>query len=816
VNACRHHPILLALALVATPIAHAVEVRCVDTNAELNAAALVAESDAVEIHLVQGTYNIDNTVLRHFDGIEADPDDDITIVGGYNAGCGSRVLEPFSTVLTSSSGDWWINIGGGDNSGNVRFESLTLEDLPMAVRLGGPFSSGYSAKLSRVALVRSPVRLQASTVVVSQTLAIDAPDVPQFRGCAIVADDMDSISVLHSVFTGNANRGFCTENVEPAGGWTLSAINNIFWDNGGPDIYTRTSDDESDVILLNNIIESTSIVPASIHAPAGSLNQNPLFVAASSNNLRVQPGSPAVNSGTPLPLGITQDIDGGPRQVGTAPDRGAYETNVDDTQIITVTTAADQIAPLITGSLRWAIIHANGDPGLNYIRFAIPGSCPRIIHLAAPLPPITDRVIVEGYTQPGSEPNASIFGFYPTICIGVVGDLSDDYAFRIPSSVGASHYLQLSGVAIGGFDVAAVDLQGGAGSWVHGVQFGGVLGSSAIANNAVNVRMSGTTYYNLVGGEERADRNLIPFAYTAGVQILSSNTNGSYVRNNLIGTTASGAAAAPNQIGVYIASPGNDIRDNTISGNQSYGIQLIGVAANDNHISNNRIGLEVPSVQVCFPPPCEPPALPNIQSGIIVRNDASDNTFIGNIIAYNGAAGMRILDGQHNSLLSNLIYDNESLGIDLNGAGADSVDNDAAPGAATMANRGLNYPALSLAEGTERHGNVRSIFASTNGTYILQVFSDSTCDASGHGEGRVYHASALVTIDNAPSGSNGSVVSDIPVSWGSRSLEGRQFSLVARDVAGNTSEFSVCAPYQCDQIFGYGTDAGGAEICSPP
>jgi hypothetical protein len=37
--------------------------------------------------------------------------------------------------------------------------------------------------------------------------------------------------------------------------------------------------------------------------------------------------------------------------------------------------------------------------------------------------------------------------------------------------------------------------------------------------------------------------------------------------------------------------------------------------------------------------------------------------------------------------------------------------------------------------------------------------------------------------------------------------------MVARDLDGNTSEFSDCVPYSCDQIFGYGVDGSTADTC---
>ena len=58
----------------------------------------------------------------------------------------------------------------------------------------------------------------------------------------------------------------------------------------------------------------------------GNLNANPLFVDAPSGNLRLQPGSPAIDAGNnaAVPAGVTTDLDGNPRFDYTV-DMGAYE-----------------------------------------------------------------------------------------------------------------------------------------------------------------------------------------------------------------------------------------------------------------------------------------------------------------------------------------------------------------------------------------------------------------------------------------------------------------------------------------------------------
>jgi hypothetical protein len=59
------------------------------------------------------------------------------------------------------------------------------------------------------------------------------------------------------------------------------------------------------------------------------------------------------------------------------------------------------------GSLRQAILDANGNPGADTIAFNIPGSGVHTIAPLTPLDTITDAVTVDGYTQPGASANTN-------------------------------------------------------------------------------------------------------------------------------------------------------------------------------------------------------------------------------------------------------------------------------------------------------------------------------------------------------------------------------------------------------------------------
>ena len=86
----------------------------------------------------------------------------------------------------------------------------------------------------------------------------------------------------------------------------------------------------------------------------------------------------------------------------------------------TVTNTGDAGA----GSLRQAILDANAAPnsgGPDQIAFNIPGTGTQKINLLTELPPITDPVVIDGYTQPGASANTLAVGNNAVLRVQVDG-----------------------------------------------------------------------------------------------------------------------------------------------------------------------------------------------------------------------------------------------------------------------------------------------------------------------------------------------------------------------------------------------------------
>ena len=311
-------------------------------------------------------------------------------------------------------------------------------------------------------------------------------------------------------------------------------------------------------------------------------------------------------------------------------------------------------------------------PTVDTIQFAIPGAGLHTIILLSPsLPPITEDVIINGFTQAGASANSN-----------ATGGLNAVYTIAIDGSgvIGASGIFSTTG---GSSTIRGMVINRGALSGVTGIVIGssnnhiegnyiGPDATGTLANfpnqNGVLVN-SGTG--NVIGGTTAAARNLISANAFENI-VLSTPSSGTIVQGNLIGTNAAGTAAlvvanAASGIGIS-SSPNNQIggtaagAGNVISGHLNYGITLGGATTSGNTIQGNRIGTNAAGTA----------AIANLLSGISVRDFAHDNTIGGttvaarNLISGNGLDGLTIED---TGVTGNIVQGN-FIGTDAAGTGA--------------------------------------------------------------------------------------------------------------------------------------------------
>lgn len=154
---------------------------------------------------------------------------------------------------------------------------------------------------------------------------------------------------------------------------------------------------------------------------------------------------------------------------------------------------------------------------------------------------------------------------------------------------------------------------------------------------ANGVLLHGGAQRNVIGGDRSAgvgplgQGNVLSGNGGIGVFLLDTGTSFNTVVGNYIGTDASGTQPRGNHApGLHMnRATENQVLNNLISGNDSYGIDL-GTKSSSNHISGNIIGADASGER----------ALSNLNDGVFLQLGASGNTIgPGNVIAYNSGSG---------------------------------------------------------------------------------------------------------------------------------------------------------------------------------
>jgi parallel beta-helix repeat protein len=308
----------------------------------------------------------------------------------------------------------------------------------------------------------------------------------------------------------------------------------------------------------------------------------------------------AVNLATGTATGVT----GGVRDI---------ENVIGATMTLTVTNTADS-GP---GSLRQAILDANNHAGLDIIDFAIPGTGVQTISPGSPLPDITDKVIIDGYSQPGASANTLAVGDNAVLLIQLDGSNAGLGANGLHITAGNS---TVQGLMIDNFArTPAPSYLGG-----NGV-LGDTNGGNVIQGNFLGTHSPGYPNFsngnydvlvdlgssnNLIGGTTPAARNILSGA-GSGMGLFRGATN-NRVQGNYVGTDPTGTHAVPNFDGIADGGQGTTIggttpgAGNVISGNVRIGVyggvggatqgNLIGTDASGTHLlSNGSFGIFGPN-----------------------------------------------------------------------------------------------------------------------------------------------------------------------------------------------------------------------------
>ena len=775
--------LLGCLALLLIPASAPAAQFCVNNSSALvQALTTAAQSpEADDIRLVQGNYTLSGNLLFVFRGA-------LDLTGGWLSGCVIRGGNPSTTVIGSDSfQNNGLTLRPFD--GSLTVELLTFREmggLLITDAITGNNIFG-TIRVSRNRFERNAIGIGIYSgtkhVRVENNLFVDNRSLccgGGFLNTSLQVQVIDptggpvTVDVLFNTVLGGT-RGLIVQ-----GGGNIGANprvqNNILRDASEFDFKI----DDIAVFATNNIFGVT------VFEDAGSFSAN-------SNNLTVDPllsasylptaASAAVNSGTAFVAGglPVSDLDGGPRQFGSKPDRGALETAISDTTTLTVTTTANSGA----GSLRQAILDANASSNTETIEFNISGNCPRSILLSTPLPDITDGLIIDAFTQPGSSANTQELSYDGTHCVVLSGGTT--HGLRLSPTLGED--IAVRGLAFYDFSTAAIEVNGLGSAIIEGNVFG--TGAAVIANgfDLYAIRVAGAPNTR-IGGSTPAQRNLFGRATVAGV-LLGSGGDRS-VEGNFFGFTRNGFGLSSNGIGVRVTGGSNDeIRDNFIGFNDQ------GVVIDGNSqavkVLGNAIGLS-PSAN----------AQGNFQAGNgldgVLLVAGSNHQVRLNRISNNEDNGITVMAAVQRAWISgNSIYDNGDLGIDLSPVGVNPNNPDTG---ASGANLGHNYPVLTAAAGGNQSGSVSGTLSSGNGLHTIDFYLSAECNSSGNGEGRYPIGQTSVFIVNGTASSDGSASFNAAVSsevYG-LSMIGLPITATAYDSDGNTSEFSACVNYSFGDV----------------
>ncbi|HET8940862.1 MAG TPA: choice-of-anchor Q domain-containing protein [Rudaea sp.] len=802
---------------------------CVHNSAELGSALFSAESNGSSdsIRLVGGTYTLNGPV--HYQ--TSDPNESLSLSGGWSSSCLLHGYNPANTMID------------GTNAWNMVFSSTAAISFD-AIRFHRIAIFTVSAKTASAKRNLFTGTQNNDVVQFSSDDGSIILDSNVFNGKNTVIRTFNGTSNAPSLEWDVINNTFVNAQADTSGTYLRNGYgllmttpgpgsnihmviaNNIAWGNSNGGVHI---DGQPSVLATHNqwqSFQNADNAPLASGSGANSTNDPQLDAALHP----IAPGSPAINSGTvTFPGGIgAHDAGGGPRQIGSLPDRGAFESLADDEATITVTTSADSgTCPSTTNcSLRGALTAAAAAGNAQRIAFDIGGACPRTINVNSALPAIVDALTIDGYSQPGAQTNSLDAGNDARLCIVLNGNYTNSRGLLANASGGQ---MIVKGLAFENFTGSAIEISNGADHIVQGNQFGGRMNLDggdvlALAPNARNINISNLALRVLVGGADVDQRNVIDAGAVYGIAL--AGTGGFHViLNNTIGLNPDGITAAGNNVGIIVQSDSNIIQSNHIAASTFEGVRLQSNAAQVNVLVNNVIGLPELGVAdvgnggagVRITDYAMNNRIGATASGVIIGNEIAGNGINGVGGIANGDGGIRIDSGISNRISGNRIYANYGINIDL---GADGPTANDADDSDTGANQLQNYPQpLRIVHGDNGLRTLRASLYATR-SQLIEVFGAPGCGSASRGD-----AGAVVGIGGRPllSPIGGGLV-EFSVSLGrgpgtgadrfcALSMTATSLDVNTPALGNNTSELSECL--LDDTIFAHGFDVATGWSCAP-
>ena len=282
------------------------------------------------------------------------------------------------------------------------------------------------------------------------------------------------------------------------------------------------------------------------------------------------------------------------------------------------------------------------------------------------------------------------------------------------------------------------------------------------------------------------------------------------LRNNWVGIDAGQALQSVTDIGILVtvSASGNTIEGNVVAGATNQGVVIRNAGSDNNVVIGNKIGVG----------PDGTSPRPNLWHGVHIYDQATDNRIGGtgageaNIIAHNVSDGVALDPdaGPDNAILSNTIFSNGGIGIDLADDGPtpnDVGDGDSGP------NDLLNFPEIKGAVEKARLVTVTYELDVPAGNYLVQVYTNpSGGDVSG-GEGEILVATT--SISGHPGGPA------VYVSSYSGTAGDLVSAITTEDLGGSfgaTSEFggnvtATLADFKVNSVNDLGDTLPGNAIC---